>query len=423
MSDTRDYLWTAERIGGRLCRDAVWAGRRCNWLEWSATNFRGTWQPAYRALGPTPENPIQGICVYDGVGGIALFLARLYGVTGGPVLKRVVEGSVNQLLHQLPAGEASDIGFYSGLAGIGYVLTEAGVALDHEPLVQRGISVLLQAGLQNPESAKTDVIQGSAGIIPALLDVARRHQCDALAEAARRHGTQLLQHAHRSDHGWSWDTVDSATSNHLTGYAHGTAGISTALLELFHYSGEEKFRDAALEGLRYESFHFSPEQRNWPDFRTLDQPAAERRPRFMVAWCHGATGIGISRLRCAQLLRQEQQLQKDIDVATETVLRNLEALLPPRESNQCLCHGAVGNAEFLLMAGRLLARSELTGAAEKFASSALQHFEQGDRPWTFHTADGGENPTLLLGLAGIGHFYLRLHDADRIPSILIIAPA
>ena len=79
--------------------------------------------------------------------------------------------------------------------------------------------------------------------------------------------------------------------------------------------------------------------------------------------------------------------------------------------------------EFLLMAGRLLARSELTRAAENFASSALQHFEQGDRPWTFHTADGGENLTLLLGLAGIGHFYLRLHDADRIPSILIITPA
>ena len=57
-------------------------------------------------------------------------------------------------------------------------------------------------------------------------------------------------------------------------------------------------------------------------------------------------------------------MQKDIDVATETVLRNLETLLPPRESNQCLCHGAVGNAEFLLMAGRLLARSELTGAAD-----------------------------------------------------------
>jgi lantibiotic modifying enzyme len=33
---------------------------------------------------------------------------------------------------------------------------------------------------------------------------------------------------------------------------------------------------------------------------------------------------------------------------------------------------------------------------------------------------GGESPNLLLGLAGIGYFYLRLHNAAEFPSVLIV---
>jgi lantibiotic modifying enzyme len=35
---------------------------------------------------------------------------------------------------------------------------------------------------------------------------------------------------------------------------------------------------------------------------------------------------------------------------------------------------------------------------------------------------GGETASLMLGLAGIGYFYLRLHDPEGIPSVLIIRP-
>jgi lantibiotic modifying enzyme len=32
---------------------------------------------------------------------------------------------------------------------------------------------------------------------------------------------------------------------------------------------------------------------------------------------------------------------------------------------------------------------------------------------------GGDNPGLLLGLAGTGYFYLRLSDPDAVPTILL----
>jgi lantibiotic modifying enzyme len=36
---------------------------------------------------------------------------------------------------------------------------------------------------------------------------------------------------------------------------------------------------------------------------------------------------------------------------------------------------------------------------------------------------GGENPGLMLGLAGIGYFFLRLHDQSNVPSIMMVGPA
>ena len=35
---------------------------------------------------------------------------------------------------------------------------------------------------------------------------------------------------------------------------------------------------------------------------------------------------------------------------------------------------------------------------------------------------GGETPGLMLGLAGIGYFYLRLFDPDGVPPVLIVLP-
>ena len=35
---------------------------------------------------------------------------------------------------------------------------------------------------------------------------------------------------------------------------------------------------------------------------------------------------------------------------------------------------------------------------------------------------GGETPNLMIGLAGIGYFYLRLYDPVAVPSVLIMQP-
>ena len=411
------FLETANRIGRRLCRDAIWAGNQCTWLGWSKEPINGVWANAYRAAGSD---------LYNGTSGIALFLAHLYRFTGDAHQKRALIGAVNQVLGQIEnIPEAARIGFYSGATGAAYALTEIGRILQNDTLITRGIDEIVMLGQLPLTKHHVDVIGGSAGVIPACLDLAARYQRPELIDIARRHGDHLLSLTTKSANGWSWDTMNTPGQKHLTGHSHGLAGIVTAMLELFHVTRDRRYQTAALKGLRYDRHHFIPEHNNWPDFRQMDNnpnPDPNAPPSYMLAWCHGAPGIGMSRLRTYELMRKDKRVLKEIDVAIQSTAQSLSAPIGPGAGNFSLCHGAGGNADMLLMAADQLKRPELRQTAESIGDFGIQQFEQPNMPWPCGIAGSGEAPNLMLGTAGIGYFYLRLFDSKQVPTILLIAP-
>src|ERR1700742_1006307 len=104
-----DFLDVAASLGRRLCRDALWAGERCNWLGDSRELIDGNWTVGHRALGPD---------LYQGTSGIALFLAALYRLTSEPVLRATALGALahaHAQARKMPA--ALRIGLYSGWTG------------------------------------------------------------------------------------------------------------------------------------------------------------------------------------------------------------------------------------------------------------------------------------------------------------------
>lgn len=113
----------------------------------------------------------------------------------------------------------------------------------------------------------------------------------------------------------------------LTGFSHGNAGIALSLLRLAAVSGERRFHQAALAAMAYERSRFSPEAKNWPDLRRLDVPAQSSQTshegvhRFMVAWCHGAAGIGLARLASLPYL-DDAALRQEIAAALQTTLEH-----------------------------------------------------------------------------------------------------
>ena len=146
-----------------------------------------------------------------------------------------------------------------------------------------------------PDPRRLDIINGSAGAIPALIStVAERFGREEFLMAAVRHGQNLLTRvAARSGKGWSWDTLGMEGQPHLLGFAHGASGIAYALARIGGATGRRDFLDAAREGLRYERGLFSRnggQLARSTQFRAAD-PSGE--PPCMMAWCHGAPGIGL----------------------------------------------------------------------------------------------------------------------------------
>ena len=84
-----------------------------------------------------------------------------------------------------------------------------------------------------------------------------------------------------------------------------------------------------------------------------------------------------------------------------------------------LCHGAAGNAELFIEAGEVLGDPGYTAIAEAIGRQGIERYHEPRRPWPSGLTAGGDTPGLMLGLAGIGYFYLRL-AIPAIPSILLL---
>lgn len=375
---TSAFLAAAERIGARLCRDALRSNGQCNWTADFADRDKIV---GHRAL--TAD-------LYDGTSGIALFLHRLSEATGERIFRLTAEAALRQACSRLPL---EDCGLYAGAAGVRY----AELCIRGE--VDR--SGLLRDTVPNPH--RLDIISGSAGVIAVLLAAYRRLRHACLLDRAVEHGELLVTRAERSDEGFSW--LAGGITKNLTGFSHGTAGIGWALLELLAATGDGRFLKTALGAFAYERAHFNAELGNWPDFR--QQP-----PRYMNAWCHGAAGIGLSRVRAWELTRDEQ-MRSEAELALNTVVAQL-----PSAANWSLCHGGAGNGDILIYASQTLNRPDLIESAQASAARALEYFEQRGLPWPCGLAGASELPDLMLGLAGIAHFYLRLTD-PRLPTPLL----
>jgi len=402
------FLNAAERIARRLVRDALWYGHECNWLGWAVDVFGRNWSSVYKAQTPM---------LYDGTAGIALFLARVYRLTGERAFAETATGALNHSLAAMPSlPEEVRASVYSGALGVAWSAVAVGTALDDERMVRCGMREAADVGRIGPKAAWLDVLGGSAGAIQALVDL-------DLPDLARAHGDHLLRASVHSDAGWSWDTMPGQTTHNVCGYGHGAGGIGCALLELWSATGEKRYRQAAQEAFRYERSHYSATHRNWPDLRDMTGYAAKpTEPVYAMGWCHGAPGIGFSRLRAHEILPADTGIAGELDIALSTTVDACRQWVVAPGSGLSLCHGLGGNADLLIAAADALGRPGLRQVAEEAARSAIQQIEPNDMPWPCGVNGGGETPNLMLGLAGIGHFFLRLYDSAAVPSLLLLQP-
>jgi lantibiotic modifying enzyme len=139
-----------------------------------------------------------------------------------------------------------------------------------------------------------------------------------------------------------------------------------------------------------------------------------------VAWCHGAPGIALARLRAAALDRERRE--DHLVMARVGIATTLEAIPQSLASSRCdatPCHGLAGLIEVVWMAGLMLDDRSYRDRALTAARALIgRHATPGD--WPSGLACRGPNPSLMLGAAGVGYTFLRLHDPETVPSVLLL---
>lgn len=413
------WLEAAVLLGRRIAGQAIWHDDRCTWVGASIEEGPSGAALTYATLGPD---------LYGGTSGVAFFLAELAVVTGEELFRRTAIGAMTHALTREPELPLdANRSLYSGRLGIAVAAATVGAALGRAQFLEKALQIVTATDCQRPRG-EFDVVSGRAGAIFGLLWLNAKLGEPRLRNEAQRLAGELVEAAERrgpSGGEASWASGPRMGGGNLTGFSHGASGAACALLETAAVTGQTSLIGVAEQALAYERSLFDPEMRNWPDLRgRAGAPRRRRGPSsYPVAWCHGAAGIGLARLRAYELIRLPV-LEREAAIALETTADHTTAMLRAGTGSYSLCHGLAGNAEILDMGSRILGSSgaRWREVALAVASAGIERYGSPGKSWPCGTPEG-ETPGLMLGLAGAGLFYLRLHDPKIGSALLLSLPA
>ena len=341
--------------------------------------------------------------VHGGNGGIALAAAALFRATDDPEYRTIAREILEPVVEELDDGGAvRSLGGTTGVGSLVYTLTVCGELLDesyHSLALDAAKAVTPEL---TEEDDVFDVVGGAAGTILALLACYERTGESALLDRAITCGQHLLDSRVEYDGVRVWETT---TDRPYTGFSHGVSGIAYALVRLGKAVDQPRFVDGGLEALAYEDERYDPAYRNWPDYRVQDGE------RFVDMWCHGRTGIALSRLAIGELLDDSDRLseaRRAIDATREN------------EPLTCdhVCCGSFGRVELLLEATRRIDYDP--DAPFRLAERRLaRRQETGTFSFVGHSGAVVE-PTFFGGLAGVSYSLLRLRDPEQFPCVALL---
>ena len=353
-----------------------------------------------------------GMDLYNGLSGIAFFLSYAGSLLDNDeytsLARRAATGvlrHVEQFSQDLPG-----IGAYEGWGGTLYTVTHMAHLWNDKDLLAQAHDLVTVIASFVGEDENYAIMDGAAGAIAALLAFNNSNPSGKALDTAVSCGDHLLDAAQRMENGLGWIAPRFGTRP-LLGFAHGSAGIAWSLFKLAAASNCERFHIAAQEALAYERSLFSTQDQNWPDLRQVDKD--DRPERYPVAWCHGAAGIGLARLRTLPFAN-DPRLANELKSALCTTIAHGFG------QSHALCHGDLGNLELLLEV--YLENGEEAAGIELKNTTTMILDSINRAGWQCGGPEAVTLPGLLIGIAGMGYQMLRLAEPSRMPSILLLDP-
>jgi type 2 lantibiotic biosynthesis protein LanM len=399
-----DLQEEASKIGHDLVKHAIWDGDGCNWL-----NLEYMFKANRYKLNILDDS------LFTGRAGVSVFLAALGKLSGDLGFKRSALGALEPFRRSIKSQKTrpelmkSEFGLI-GLGGTIYSMVKVSEFLQDSLLLEDAVQT---AKLVTPEfiasDQKLDIIWGAAGTLLGLISLYQATQDQSILEIGMLCGHHLV--ANRSDVSpRAWGTIKNESVQPLTGFSHGAAGCSLALLRLYEACGDTDFLVAAQEGIEYERSVFNEKVQNWPDFRMSEKKG---EVGYMDTWCHGSSGIGLARL-ASWSISPSPEVRRDIEIALNTSQSN--GIFVP--GVDYLCCGNVGRIELLVVAYQLLGDRKLLQSAQESISRMVSIALNGTYGMLPHPSARRFSSGFYKGVAGIGYQLLRTADPKSVPSII-----
>lgn len=406
------------RLGDQLLHDADWTEK----LPWETLTSDADSNYSWA----------RGESLYSGSAGIALYLLELGRYTGEQRFTDAAEKAMTSTLEHCRTTPNAYYALITGRMSVSFVALRFFERTGKRSYVDAALELVKNCKeFLTPHSAD-DFINGTSGTLLGLLLLHEASGEEWLLECANAYAEHLLRKAHSGQQGLYWDRTHRQIRG-LCGFSHGASGIGFVFAEAARYLGNDALNYIAEQAYFYEEQYFNPAVGNWADFRKgiyRDQDQQEHEENYqngnmdffthggyMNAWCHGAAGIGLARVRATELLGNPHYRTEADNAIAMTYKTNVA--LHTIETNFALCHGGGGNADVFIEAYRAWKDEQYLAYCETVAEMALeQHAVQGSYRSGFGlAAPGMEDRSMYMGAAGVGYFFLRLLDPMNTPSV------
>lgn len=348
-----------------------------NWI--TVENFYPNWNIIF-----------QNISLYSGLSGNAIFFASLYKYIKDDkyleVLLKILD-SIDDTFKRIDKSESPFTGAFS-VTYLYLFLYRLGYGKSYLDKAYKLITDYEEIILS---CAGYDFLDGYAGILIILINAYKIEEKEDILELINKISEIIEKSIKIINNIIFWKDEQIST-----GLAHGAAGLSYALGELYILKGGEKFLDLVKNLVRYENMHFNKESCNWGHIDPNDNVTKENTA---IQWCHGAAGIGLSRIKINGFI----DVSNDIERALKTTIT-----MGLYKENDSICHGNFGNIDFLL--------SEYYKCNEDYIKEIIDYrikeILQGMNQYRSGLSKEFESVDFMLGLSGIGYEYLRLLDSS-----------
>jgi len=353
--------------------------------------------------------------IYTGTSGIINFLLEYYNLTKKSDVLKIISKSASWLFNYCMKTPNSNYAFYTGRVGTVYTLIKVWQITNNEIHIPKTLK-LIENICPHLKESENDLLNGNAGTILGLLFIYDETKDQNIKQSVINITKFLIQNVNITHNGFFWNK-SSSTSKGLCGISHGSGGIGLVLLELGKYFNNKLFKDIARKAFDYENHFYNESENNWPDFRTGNYDLGKIKannnlqvnndffltPRYVSSWCHGAPGIGLTRIRAYEILGDEEYLKDIVHAGKNIITTNNQH----KTYSSCLCHGVLGNNSFFL---EMYKRTRKDEYLDLFRESCLKLRSEKETSGFYipgRALKAQSDFSLFLGLSGVGYSFIQ----------------